>query len=284
VLRSFRRIVPEPVRGLVRPLWRHSTTFYLRQAVRLCRTRLFHDDPSIYRVEKVRLRQDIDRYEELFLDSCEVFEATLSPFLSEFHWFIGRIYNGAFQAVDAELYYTMIRRHQPRLILEVGSGHSTHFALDGVRRNGWGCIACIDPDPRRSLPRDVNHIAAKVEDVDLGLFRDLGEGDILFIDSSHTTEEARYHVERLLPALARGVVVHHHDVYYPYDVYYHGDRAAFGEPDVLLDFYRHAPQDFRVLVSAPYVRYKDPALMRRLVRSHRWDPDRLPGSLWSVRL
>lgn len=121
----------------------------------------------------------------------------------------------------------------------------------------------------------------RVEDVDAQIFADLGEKDILFIDSSHTAEEARYHCQHILPNLQPGVIVHHHDFTFPYAVYYLGDHERYGEPDVLLEFYSTHKDTFEIKVGAAYVRYRNPDLVNRLVRSYRWNPFRIPGSLWA---
>jgi hypothetical protein len=223
-------------------------------------------------------------HETLFARSLEYYEAVTAPYMREFRWPLGRLYNGFFEAGDPELYYAMIRKHQPRLIIEVGSGHSTFFALDALRKNGCGRIVCIDPEPLREPPRGVEHIRARVEDVAPSVFDELAAGDILFIDSSHTTEECRYHVDHILPRLCSGVITHHHDVTYPYAIYYQGDRQAFGEPDVLLDYYAAHQDVYELLCSTSYARFRWPARWQALVRSYRWNPTRSPGSLWAKKI
>ncbi len=223
----------------------------------------------------------LDEAELLLAGSESWFERTVAPVVSEFRWFLGRIYNGAFESVDAELYYAVLRRHRPRTVIEVGSGNSAHFAHDALRANGAGRLVCIDPSPRRSLPKGVRHLAQRVEDVDPALFEELGENDVLFIDSSHTTAEARFHVTDLLPKLAPGVVVHHHDVVWPYARYFWNDPETYGEPDVLFDFYARERERFEVLGGAAWIRYRNPSLLGRLVKSYRWMPERVPGSVWT---
>lgn len=81
-----------------------------------------------------------------------------------------------------------------------------------------------------------------------GVFDALEAGDILFIDSSHTADEARYHRDRLLPRLKPGVWTHHHDIMYP--------AAAFAEEECLaLDFYAANADRFSVLLGAAYLRF-----------------------------
>lgn len=252
-----------------------------RRAVTIALQRAFDAYPPDYRVDRLPLRDDVERYRSLFDDSVANFEAILSPFRGEWSWSLGMTYNPYFSSVDAELYYSVVRTYRPRLIVEVGSGVSTAFASDALRRNGGGRVLSIDPEPRRRLPAGVRHIRSKVEDVDPSVFAELRADDVLFIDSSHTTQEARFHVESLLPALAEGVVVHHHDVNFPYAKYYEDDPQEFGEPDVLLEFYDANRDGFEILTCASYVRYVEPEAVRRLVPSYRWFPSRVPGSLWT---
>ena len=281
---SMKKFAPEPIKKIIRPFLKYPPVCYTRGVLKLYFIKLFKAYPTGYREDTAPLIENFGRYEALFKDSEKNFEAILAPYVSEFKWFIGRIYNGAFESVDVELYYSMIRRYRPNLIIEVGSGHSTHFAMDAVKKNGTGHIISIDPEPRRKLPKGVEHIQSKVEDVDKNLFKRLVENDILFIDSSHTTKEAEYHVEEILPNLKKGVIIHHHDFLFPYAIYYHNDPTVFGEPDVLLNFYWRNAELWEVIVSASYVRYKNSELVRRLVNSYSWNPTRLPGSLWTRKI
>lgn len=229
------------------------------------------------------LRLDVDRYAPLFASSENNCRDLLTPWRAEFDWPLGRIYNGTFESIDVELYHSVLRTYRPKLVIEVGGGHSSRWSTEALARNGGGHVIVVDPRPRVRVPRDVEYIQARVEDVELSLFDRLGAGDVLFIDSSHTTGEARYHVAEILPRLAWGVVIHHHDVLFPYDAYYLNDRELYGEPDVLLEFYESRPIDFEVLVGAAWVCYRDRRLVEELAPSSRRMPSRVPGSLWTRR-
>lgn len=274
------KMLPQFVKARVKDILRQPSLYYKLRTVQTYRDWLFRSYNPKYQVDEAALMEDFSQYESLFESSVENFEAIVTPYVSEFRWSMGRIYSGAFVSIDPELYYSVIRHYRPSLIIEVGSGHSTHFAADALRMNQGGRIISIDPEPRRTLPRSVNHMQAKVEEVSTDIFTDLRENDILFIDSSHTTEEARYHCKQILPRLGKGVIIHHHDFTFPYDIYYRDDPLVFGEPDVLLGFYAANKDAFEVLVCASYVRFLDPQLVRRLIKSYRWNTRRIPGSLW----
>jgi hypothetical protein len=59
-----------------------------------------------------------------------------------------------------------------------------------------------------------------LQEVDATVFKDLSEDDFLFVDSSHVSKTGS-DVNRLffdiLPNLRRGVVVHFHDIFHPFE-------------------------------------------------------------------
>ena len=80
---------------------------------------------------------------------------------------------------------------RPRRYIEVGSGLSTYYCGLAAERNAREHkplhITCIEPYPfekLRTIP-GIKLLAKEVQDVDISLFRELQENDILFIDSSH---------------------------------------------------------------------------------------------------
>lgn len=125
-----------------------------------------------------------------------------------------------FPTLDAVAAYTMIRRHAPRRIIEVGSGHSTRFLARAVADAGWTTrITAIDPQPRAALP-GVDFVPAIVQTADPALFAALQPGDILFVDSSHILmpgSDVDWLFNRILPILPAGVLLHIHDIFLPDD-------------------------------------------------------------------
>lgn len=137
--------------------------------------------------------------------------------------------NGFFEAVDAEIAYSMVRHYKPRRIVEVGGGYSSrvlaaalelNFKVDGVR----GELVSIDPGSDRypqNAPKDrVSLIPQPVQNVDLDVFLRLQSGDILFLDSSHVvgigSDVVREYLE-IVPRLSPGVLIHAHDIFIPGD-------------------------------------------------------------------
>ncbi len=134
--------------------------------------------------------------------------------------------NQVFPLGDALVLRTMIDVLRPRQIIEIGSGFSTACMLDtfdelAIRPK----LTCIEPYPDRlrSLMRatdDVEILETPVQKVPPEQFSQLGNGDILFIDSTHVLKsgsDVHYELFEVLPALRAGVVVHFHDLPYPFE-------------------------------------------------------------------
>lgn len=129
---------------------------------------------------------------------------------------------GWFPRLDAAAAYAMVRHHAPGRIVEVGSGHSTRFLARAARDGGIACeITAIDPQPRATIADlPVRTIAATVQDAGEAPFAALQSGDALFIDSSHVLmpgSDVDFLLNRVLPTLPAGALVHFHDIFLPED-------------------------------------------------------------------
>lgn len=167
----------------------------------------------------------------------EFLKITLSPYLGEcsfperpgpephaFHF-----NNGLFEAVDAEIAYCMVRHFKPRRIVEIGGGFSTRVLAAALMENGkqtgaLGELISIEPFPDQLLaqgfPGLSRVIVDRVQEVPLNFFSSLNENDILFVDSSHVVSigsDVCYEILSILPKLHKGVVVHFHDIFLPFD-------------------------------------------------------------------
>lgn len=137
--------------------------------------------------------------------------------------------NSMYSYSDAICLYGMIRHAHPRRIIEVGSGYSSCVILDTNELFFENQIACtfIEPYPQRlhSLlkPRDLSRIEiipTPLQAVDLARLLELDDQDILFIDSTHVVKlgsDVNYIFREILPLLRRGVYVHFHDIFYPFE-------------------------------------------------------------------
>ena len=135
--------------------------------------------------------------------------------------------NSQFGHADARVLFCMLRLLTPKRIVEVGAGYSTLLIADVNDRflGGTASITCVEPYPRPFLHRlersqRIRLLQQRAQDVDAGVFDQLGRGDLLFIDSSHVSKTGS-DVNRLfldvLPRLKPGVVIHVHDIFFPDD-------------------------------------------------------------------
>ncbi|MFC2147073.1 class I SAM-dependent methyltransferase [Bacteroidota bacterium] len=136
--------------------------------------------------------------------------------------------NGAYSYTDAIILYSFIRHFKPKQIIEIGSGHSSAVMLD-TRETFVNDInlTFIEPYPKRLYrlfkdnDRDnCNVLAKKVQNVPINEFQKLQRNDILFIDSSHvskTGSDVNCEIFKILPILNSGVIIHFHDVFYPFE-------------------------------------------------------------------
>ena len=156
----------------------------------------------------------------------EQLAAELAPTMIELPEDRYRAGNAMYGRGDAAVLHAMLRRHRPARLLEVGSGYSTAVALDVAERHLPDLrITCVEPNPERLLSRlrdedKVDLILAPVQLAPVELFAELEAGDILLIDSTHVAKagsDVIWIYLHILPTLAPGVLVHVHDVDWPFE-------------------------------------------------------------------
>lgn len=137
--------------------------------------------------------------------------------------------NGSYSYTDGIILYSMIRHLQPKRIIEIGSGYSSMVTLDTNELffDNQIDVTFIEPYPEKlySLMKETDKsenkvIVSEVQQVSLDVFEELEEGDILFVDSTHvskTGSDVNYILFEILPVLKKGVVIHFHDVFYPFE-------------------------------------------------------------------
>ncbi len=137
--------------------------------------------------------------------------------------------NASFAPGDGILLAALVRWARPRRILEIGAGFSTAIMLDTIEESlsGHVHLEAIDPEPARVkavlLPGDERRFTLRegvVQDLPLTAFTSLQSNDMLFIDSSHVMKvgsDVTFLLNDVLPRLAPGVLVHIHDVAWPFE-------------------------------------------------------------------
>jgi predicted O-methyltransferase YrrM len=137
--------------------------------------------------------------------------------------------NGFYSYTDGIVLYSMIRHFRPKRIIEIGSGFSSALMLDtnDVFFDKQIELTFIEPYPERLLSlinnndkKNTTIIQSDVQEIALNNFAKLKAGDILFVDSSHvvkTGSDVNYILFEILPSLQSGVLIHFHDIFYPFE-------------------------------------------------------------------
>lgn len=133
--------------------------------------------------------------------------------------------NAAFSLSDALALQTVMEEYNPSRYIEIGCGFSSAAAYD--IRGANTVMTFIDPRPEAShlmellkADDDPDIRPCRVQECELSLFRELRENDILFCDTSHVSKTGSDVLDilfRVLPALRPGVLIHFHDIFYPFE-------------------------------------------------------------------
>lgn len=159
-------------------------------------------------------------------------EATCGPFLHEvaglksYEKIVQNEVGPGYGPIESQVLHAVIRAKRPKNIVEIGSGVSTAIMLQAieanVREGAEGTqITCVEPFPKPKFRaiQGITHVESICQSVPSSTFEHLGEGDVLFIDSSHAlktgSDVAPIYLE-IVPALRPGVIIHIHDIWLPY--------------------------------------------------------------------
>ncbi len=137
--------------------------------------------------------------------------------------------NPFFSYSDGIFLYSFISHFKPARIIEIGSGFSSALMLDTItilnRQNTK--LSFIEPYAERLYSlineKDKHRVAIYengLQQMEISFFKQLEENDILFIDSTHvskTGSDVNYLIFEILPMLKQGVIIHFHDIFYPFE-------------------------------------------------------------------
>lgn len=187
-----------------------------------------------------------------------------------------------FPSLDAAVAYALVRERKPRHIIEVGSGHSTRVLSRAV--GGVGEILAIDPAPRADIA-DLPGVRVKSSTLQAApakVFDGLMKGDVLFIDSSHILmpgSDVDILLNRVLPGLPSGTLVHIHDIFLPFDYPAIWGWRAYNEQQGVVPLLTGGA--FKPLFSSVWAerRMADRLAASVIARLPR-PPDAMPASLW----
>jgi methyltransferase family protein len=203
--------------------------------------------------------------------------------------------NGNYESVDAELLYAMLRARKPRLVMELGSGFTTLLIGQAARRNHAEGIEtqhlAYDPFPRSQILGDKPPPPTRFEpisatDVPIDAFGQLGPGDILFVDTTHTVKlgsDVNYIILDVLPTLASGVIVHFHDIFLPWEYprQWFEEMQYYWAEQYLLQAFLAYNSEFEVLIPAAAIAQELPERLGAVVPS--FSPGIRPGAIWLQR-
>jgi predicted O-methyltransferase YrrM len=228
---------------------------------------------------------------------------TIKPYESEFAQAGGDDFGldstrmPSFAPANALALYAIIRSLKPKRMIEVGSGMSTRISAAAFSRNAQegapGELTAIEPYPNHDLRRGFPGLARldirPVEQVAAETFLELGENDILFIDSSHTVKafgDVNYLFLSVIPRLRPGVLIHVHDIFFPRDYLPHhffnrGVKQIWQE-QYLLHAFLMFNREFETLLCSSYLHFRH---LDELRKTFAWYHEtRCPSSFWMRRV
>ena len=150
--------------------------------------------------------------------------------------------------IEADFLYAFIKKNKPNKIIQIGCGVSTAIVLNASEAAGYQPeIICIEPYPSPFLERidkegHITLIKELAQKVSLEVLTNLRLGDLFFVDSTHTVKvgsEVNKVILEALPRLMKGVYIHFHDIYFPYEYQRNilGDNLFFWNETILLYAY-----------------------------------------------
>ena len=200
--------------------------------------------------------------------------------------------NGSFGFVSGQMNYSLVRYFKPKAVVEIGSGNSTLNTLTALNKNideGDKIInfTAIEPYPQeflRKIKYDYFHlIIERLENINMELFEALEEGDMLFIDSTHVSKfgsDVNYYMFTILPKLKPGVIIHIHDIQFPFDYFksYILKNHYFWNEQYLVQAFLMYNNSFEIIWCASYMTYKYPELLKK--NFPHFNSKRIPTSLY----
>jgi hypothetical protein len=252
-------------------------------------------DPTAIRAVDLDVKRQVDllRHLKPFIDAHPRWSESVSEGGTALRFHFGNDWFGGF---DPIVYCALLREFAPRQIVEVGSGWSTAALLDAYEGRTLPRVTLVEPHPERlfRILRDgdrerLDLLECRLQDVPLDVFERLENDDVLFVDSTHVSKlgsDVNYLFFEILPRLAVGVLVHLHDVAYPfeYDAQFVDQGYGWNESYLLRAFLEFNTayeivlwNDMLATACEDFVREELPELAR-----HRCDG--AEGSIWLRRV
>ena len=210
--------------------------------------------------------------------------------------------NPGYGAMDGAALHCMLRDRKPKRLIEIGMGYSTMLSVHSLalnaRESGSGCkLTSIEPYPKHGFQKAILRgladaqgslvvVNQMAQDVPLETYLQLEAGDVLFIDCSHIVRlgsDTMFLFTQVLPRLARGVLVHVHDVFLPYE--YPGDwikHHRFWNEQYFLHMFLAHNSAFRVVMPVALMSKSFPGEFSSLLPPNY--PPSIGGGFWIERV
>ena len=202
--------------------------------------------------------------------------------------------NSSFGFMSGQMHYGLIRHLKPKRYIEIGSGFSTLISLrafnENLMSNNKVSFTAIEPYP----PDFLNEIREpyfqldknKLEDTDLTVFDSLEKGDMLFIDSTHVAKfgsDVNYYMFQILPRIKPGVLVHIHDIQFPFDYHasYMFNSHYFWNEQYMVQAFLMYNSAFHIYWCASFMVSEHAELMKKYFPH--FDEKRIPTSLYIIK-
>lgn len=214
--------------------------------------------------------------------------------LAELHPPPGFFDNIMYKPLETELLYATIRRREPSRVIELGSGFTTLVIAEAMRENAEagkpGEYLVYDPYPRSFVRAGVSGVselrAVSAADAPVEDFAALREGDVLFVDSTHTVKqgsEVNHLILDVLPTLAAGVCIHFHDIFLPYEYPRpYAEAGLYFAEQYLLQAFLALNPSYRVLFGSHAIAKTHAAEVSEMVPSFSSESD--PTAFWIARV
>ena len=184
----------------------------------------------------------------------------ITPYLDNYYYGI----------YDAAVLFAIMEAHKPRKIIEIGSGISTRYIKHFKNKLGLDTqIVCIDPMPRVDIANVADTVIRQpFENVIADEIFNLKSGDIIFMDGSHYVfqgNDTLCFFFKLLPSLPKGIIIHIHDIYLPFDYPEGVARQLWTEQYILAAMMSGGFKDLEILYPAYYISQTNDEIKKALI-------------------
>lgn len=194
-----------------------------------------------------------------------------------------------YNTMDRAFLFCFLKHIRPKRLLEIGSGESTVVAQQALKRNAnQASHICIEPYRAHLVPKGVRTIKKEMQEVDRSVFTDLDDGDVLFIDSSHVIMpygDTLTEFVTVLPYLRKGVYVHVHDIFLPFDypADWQNKNKVYTEQWALFLLLQGAEQEWEIVWSSNLMVMQRPKVLAA-IKGYPPDARFNGGSFWIRKL